>query len=30
METIDIILGVLLGWFVLWCLVTAFSLGGEK
>jgi hypothetical protein len=30
MDTNDIILGVLLGWFVLWCVAKAFSLGGGK
>lgn len=30
MKTEEIILGVLLAWFVLWCIAKAYSLGGEK
>jgi len=30
MDTIDIILGLLLAWFVLWCIVTGWRLAAKK
>lgn len=30
METEEVILALLVAWFILWCVVKAYSLGGEK